>query len=153
MKHNQKGFGHRGLLAVIVILAVIAGTGWLVFKSKHGSRTTSIDRQHSSGGITVTTKPDPSDDRTLQSSEDQVSIDFSKCTPDVRRFYVAFGSTTVEITGEDSNYCLLNYGGEVENPEWNGKLTTSCKVPMSLGLQKFKEGQNGVDLSAIQKYC
>jgi len=59
MKHNQKGFGHRGLLAVIVILAVIAGTGWLVFKSKHGSRTTSIDRQHSSGGITVTTNQTP----------------------------------------------------------------------------------------------
>lgn len=153
MKYNQKGFGHIGLLAIIVILAVIAVTGWLVFKSKHGSSTASTDQQRTTTGIAVTAKPDFSDDRTLQSSEDQVSIDFSKCTPDVSRFYVAFGSTTVEITGKDSNDCLLNYGGEVENPEWDGKLTTSCKVPMSLGVQKFKKGQNGVDLSAIQKYC
>ena len=153
MKHNHSGFGQAGLLLMAVLVSAITVTSWIVYKTKYDSRATGNGQRHTPGGIAVTTKPDLSGDRTLRDNQDQVLIDFSKCKPDVRRFDVNFGSTTVEITGKENNICSLNYGGEVENPDWDGKLTSSCKIPASLGERHFRKGRYGVDLSAIRKYC
>ena len=82
-----------------------------------------------------------------------VYIDFSRCEKDNDRFFVAFGSTVISIEGLERNSCVLRYGGEVENPNWDGKLATLCRVPLTEGLGSFTETDYGVDMSSIDKYC
>ena len=101
----------------------------------------------------VDTAPDYSPTRTIQEVGNTVVLNLEQCTPDVRRVDVAFGSTTLEIIGREGASCNLNYGGEVENPNWNGVLTNRCKIPQILKSVTFGKTNYGVDLSAIQKYC
>lgn len=89
----------------------------------------------------------------LESQDDAVLIDFASCAPGMRRFDVAFGSTTIQIKGKEKDACVILYGGEVENPNWDGKLDTTCKVPVSLGQATFAKGSAGIDLSVIDEYC
>lgn len=104
-------------------------------------------------GVIVTTKPDYSKDRTIQHLGETVTVNFEKCTPDVASIGVPFGSTTIEIKGKEGAYCRMNTGGEVENPEWDGKLTTTCSLPVSLSTMTFGKTQYGVDFTQIQSYC
>lgn len=88
-----------------------------------------------------------------QARAETIAIDFGSCVPAQQRVDVAFGSTTYKITGMNGNNCVMLYGGEVEDPSWNGSLGTTCTVPASLGVQTFEKGNNGVDFSPIQAYC
>ncbi|QQS19874.1 prepilin-type N-terminal cleavage/methylation domain-containing protein [Candidatus Saccharibacteria bacterium] len=152
MRRNQNGFGAIEILILIAVITVLAVAGWLIYTAKYPSPSgkTQISRNPSN---TATTQPDNSAARTLQDSKDQVTIDFAKCTADINRFNVAFGSTTIEIKGKDADVCLLNYGGETENPNWDGKLDTSCRVPVSEGKKQFSKNNYGVSLGSIDQFC
>lgn len=82
-------------------------------------------------------------------------IDFNNCTPRIRRIDLALGSTTYEILGpsNDGLSCRFRWGGEVENPMWDGVLRTECLVPRKLGKQKFAIFGGGLNFSPIEKYC
>jgi hypothetical protein len=82
-----------------------------------------------------------------------IEINFDECKSDKKVIYVAFGSATYEIVEKKGKNCLINYGGEIENPNWDGFLSTTCSVPTKLGIKKFNITQTGVDFSAIKKYC
>jgi hypothetical protein len=84
---------------------------------------------------------------------DYVVLDFGQCQPGRARIDVAFGSVTFELKGRSGQFCLLDYGGEVEDPRWDGKLTTTCRVPTSLGKRQFPSHDEGVDLRQIESYC
>lgn len=140
MKKTQNGFAVFEIIIILALVFVLGIVGWYAWS--HMQTKTSVNIQ-----------PDFSAARTLQENNNKVVIDFSKCTPDKRRFDTSFGSTTIEIQGKNQNNCMLAYGGEVENPNWDGKLPTTCRVPADLGQKEFTIGQNGVDLSSIQKYC
>ncbi|MFY9225819.1 MAG: hypothetical protein WAQ98_24285 [Blastocatellia bacterium] len=90
---------------------------------------------------------------TIADENKTIVINFSECKPDAKVVYVAFGSTTYEILSKQDNNCLMNYGGEIENPEWDGFLNMSCSIPTELGKQEFKVTEAGVDFSPIAKYC
>ncbi|GEM_PF-2915188 len=90
----------------------------------------------------------PIDDRSLP-----VEIDFATCEPKEERVYVPLGSTTYQIIGPTDQGCLLRYGGEVENPSWDGFLDKTCVIPTALGLQAFHKTDTSVDLSALDAYC
>lgn len=137
---NKNGFAVFEISIIIAPIFVITTVGWYVWT--HKQTTTSVNVQ-----------PDFSSTRTLQENNGKVAIDFTKCTTDRRRFDASFGSTTIEVQGKNKNNCVLAYGGEVENPNWDGRLDTTCKVPINLGQKVFTKGQNGVDLSSIQQYC
>src|SRR5258705_12811806 len=62
-----------------------------------------------------------------------VAIDFKQCKPHRERVYVDFGSTTYEIVGPRAGVCVMRYGGEIENPKWDGSLPITCKIPRKLG--------------------
>ncbi|MBK7993333.1 MAG: hypothetical protein IPK14_07870 [Blastocatellia bacterium] len=97
--------------------------------------------------ITILIKP------TIADENKTVVINFAECKPDTKVIYVAFGSTTYEVVSKQKNNCLMNYGGEVENPNWDGFLNMSCSIPVKLGKQEFKVTDAGVDFSPIAKYC
>ena len=86
-------------------------------------------------------------------TEDSLAVDFANCSACSETVYVGFGSTAYEVLGKKDSYCAIRYGGEVENPNWNGKLDTTCKVPTGFGTGVFKVTNYGVDFSAISDYC
>ncbi len=99
--------------------------------------------------LTITILVEP----TIADEDKTIVINFSECKPDTKVVYVAFGSTTYEIVSKQENNCLMNYGGEIENPTWDGFLNMSCLIPIELGKQEFKVTDAGVDFSPIAKYC
>ncbi len=90
---------------------------------------------------------------TMQKNGNAIVINFSRCNAEKKRFDVAFGSTTIQIVGKSDNLCVFKYGGEVENPNWDGKLDTTCEVPLSQGEATFKTTNEGIDFSSIKRYC
>lgn len=82
-----------------------------------------------------------------------ISIDFTTCTPTKDHVSVDFGSTKYEVKGKSGNFCHMDFGGEVENPNWDGKLTSFCKIPVSQGLMTFETTQYGIDFAKIAIYC
>ncbi|KKR91679.1 MAG: hypothetical protein A2071_09040 [Bacteroidetes bacterium GWC1_47_7] len=129
-------------LLLIITLLLVTIFGLLFIKDRYLTK-----------GVKVSVQPDYSPGRTIQEVGQNVSVNFSQCTSDVRRIDVAFGSTTIEIQGKEGVNCKLNYGGEVENPNWDGKLQNKCRIPANLGTLTFAKSGYGVDLSAIQRYC
>lgn len=88
----------------------------------------------------------PDEARTLE-------LNFLTCEPKQERVYVSLGSSAYQVQGKTGDFCVLRYGGEVENPNWDGKLTTECQIPTSVGLRQFPVKELGVDFSSIRQYC
>ena len=85
---------------------------------------------------------------------DSITIDFKECKSCIEQVYVGFGSTTyVIINSQKTNYCEIKYGGEVENPNWDGALSSVCIIPKNLGNVAFEVTNYGVDFSPIRQYC
>jgi|GEM_PF-6105308 len=89
----------------------------------------------------------------FEEEEQPVRIDFARCDKTQETFFVAFGSTVISVEGIEGDSCVLRYGEEVENPEWDFTLDTVCRVPRSLGIKTFYKGDQGVDMSSIAPYC
>ena len=87
-------------------------------------------------------------------SNNEIVIDFEHCVTTRRiRIPVALGSTTYQIVGKNKGGCMMRYGGEVENPQWDGFLDKTCIVPLSLGKQRFSKTQTGVNFYPLASYC
>ncbi len=91
---------------------------------------------------------EPIDDRDVP-----VEIDFAACEPMQERVYVPFGSTTYQVVGPTDLGCLMRYGGEAENPSWDGFLDKTCVVPATVGRRLFRKTHINVDFSALDAYC
>jgi len=87
------------------------------------------------------------------SSTRVLTLDFAACAPKREVVYGAMGSTTYEIVGPQGAQCVMNYGTEIENPNWNGVLDTHCAVPRSLNAQTFALTNGGADFAALAQYC
>ena len=90
--------------------------------------------------------------RTISKNETTVNINFEQCTPDNEVVYVGLGSTHIVIKGKENNKCIMYYGGEVENPRYNGSMSFRCEIPTNT-YQQFSKEAVGVDFSEIDKYC
>jgi hypothetical protein len=127
---------------VILITLVVMAVGTAIWYLSHNS------------AAQIQIKPDYSTNRTIKDAGEHVTINFGQCRPDRRRIDVDFGSTIIVIIGpQKDGSCSLEYGGEVENPKWDGQLPFNCTVPQSLGSFAFRKSPYGVDLSSIQQYC
>lgn len=83
----------------------------------------------------------------------EVVIDFDRCAPETKGIAVAFGSTRYKVVSKTENGCLMEYGGEVEIPDWDGFLDKRCVVPFNLGKQRFGRTNEGVNFSSLEPYC
>ncbi len=45
----------------------------------------------------------------------------------------------------------MDWGGEVENPNWDGKLVNRCLVPLNLGKIDFEVSNYGINYSPIKE--
>lgn len=82
-----------------------------------------------------------------------ISIDFTTCTPTKDHVAVDFGSTKYEVKGKSGNFCQMDFGGEIENSNWDGKMTSFCNIPVSLGTLVLEVTQYGIDFAKIATYC
>lgn len=97
---------------------------------------------------------DISEDCNSQKDGDLLSINFAECKSCQETIYVGFGSTTYKISkSQDGKNCIIKYGGEVENPNWDGNLNTICTVPNNIGTKAFSITNYGVDFSSLVPYC
>ena len=135
---KQSGIIALFLIIFLLILAILGTFYW--YKSYYLKPQTISQKP---------TVPAP----TLNPNSHMFSIDFASCQPMTNQIDVALGSTTYQIVGKSGSNCLMNYGGEVENPRWDGKLPNHCKIPLSLGSKSFYAGNMGVDFTSISKYC
>jgi len=103
----------------------------------------------------IVLKPDYSEEtRAIKETEEEITINFEQCSEGRRRVDVELGSTTIEIKGKTSDgKCQMDYGGEVENPNWDGSLPNKCLVPTSLKTVVFKKTMYGLDLTLINDHC
>ncbi len=138
-------------MRVIIFLIVAGIAGAFLYLRGSKSVTSSIPPASVSDSPSV--KADNLENRTIGEQGSKITVNFGQCLPDRRRIDTAFGSTTIMISGKSNDFCVLAYGGEVENPNWNGSLPFKCSVPASMGTAEFVKGTNGVDLGAIGKYC
>ena len=98
-------------------------------------------------------EPDFSEKQTIKEINDNISINFTTCSQDKKSKRFEFGSVTIAVLGKTGNLCHIRYGGEIENPNWDGALPVVCKVPQSLGVVEFNKNNFGLDFHAIEKYC
>ena len=82
-----------------------------------------------------------------------VTIDFRACRHHGERVWTAEGSTTYLVLGVQGMACRMRYGGEVEDPRWDGRLPIVCLVPRRLGSIAFGISPYRVDFSPIGRYC
>lgn len=134
------------MVKLIILLLLVTPIALYTDSCRQSKSPTSPNRNVVSN-ITPT-PPAPNAD-----SYDDVVIDFEACLPERRRIDVTYGSTTFEIVGKTEGGCLMRYGGEVENPNWDGSLNRTCMIPFRLGRQRFKKSAVGVDFSSIELYC
>jgi hypothetical protein len=136
MKHN-KFINKKGLLIFVCFLLLI---GIFLINKPNDEKAAYI-------------QPDYSESRTIKDKENNIIINFETCTQDKKRKDVGFGSTTIAIIGKSGKYCILRYGGEIENPNWDGELPVKCSVPQEYGEVEFTTNNYGIDFQPIEKYC
>ena len=90
---------------------------------------------------------------TIQKNGNTIIINFAKCNPEKKTFAFGFGSSTVQIVGIADDVCQIKYGGEIEDPKWDGKLNTACDVPVNKGSLYFQTDNYSIDFSSIKRYC
>ena len=81
------------------------------------------------------------------------SINFTVCETAKEQIYLGLGSIVISIIGKEGQNCIMEYGGEIENPDWDGTLDHQCKVPMNIGTQVFENTDAEVDLTSLHQYC
>ena len=82
-----------------------------------------------------------------------IVIDFSKCTRGSDTVYFGLGSAHFAFEGIEGGRCIFYYGGEIENPNWNGSLPFMCKVPTRLNKETYSVKDDGILLEKLEKYC
>ena len=85
-------------------------------------------------------------------SDSEVVIDFSAC-PETGFAKITTGSDALELMGQDGDNCLMRYGADPDDPNWDGSYERTCEIPISLGQVTFSKQDGEVDYRQIRKYC
>jgi len=82
-----------------------------------------------------------------------ITIDFAKCSRGSDRVLFGLGSTHFAFEGIKNADCIFYYGGEIENPNWDGFLSHKCSVPTSLNEQTYSVTNYGIEMETLKPYC
>jgi hypothetical protein len=82
---------------------------------------------------------------TTNQAKDEIIVNFNQCEPGGGS--VESGSTSVNFTmqGRDGNDCVISYSA--------GDASATCRIPASLGQQRFPLSDDAPNLSTIERYC
>jgi len=79
-------------------------------------------------------------------------LNVSTCEKGRDSAYYGLGHAEFLSEGKTKDACVFKYGSEVENPNWDGKLRTSCSVPTGQDI-KLAIADGGIDFTPIKQYC
>ena len=82
---------------------------------------------------------------TATEAMDAVMVNFHTCEPGSGSLDLESGSVSFNMQGLDGNDCLVDYTA--------GDNSVSCRIPRSLGQQRFTITNDVPDLRAIERYC
>lgn len=81
-----------------------------------------------------------------------VKLNVSTCLEGRDAVYFGLGHTEFLVEGLKDSMCVFKYGTEIENPNWDGELGTTCRVPV-LTVVSLTVGDDGINFSPITQYC
>jgi hypothetical protein len=141
MKKIRNGFSTADFFLISALIAIVGSAIWYSVQKINNASLKNLQAT----SVTVS----PNYDEATRTLNGQV-VDFSKCSPDTKRFDASFGTTTVEVLGKQDGSCIVKFGSETEDPRAVGVLTDVCNVPTSLGTTV---GFTGTNTSSLAKYC
>ncbi len=88
-------------------------------------------------------------------------IDFRVCKTDAPTIEIryAMGHMVLKFLGLSGNNCHFQYGSELKNPSWDGKMVYDCLVPKMMrnayisGIGQYKITDTGIDMGEFKEYC
>lgn len=141
-------FSIVGLILFLIMLLTVFKLGIFDFSSTQSSQNVNynpdyIDRPQSEFAVGGTLS---------NGSYTPLSLDLANCPFGQDSVGYGFGHTVFAVDGIKDTNCVFRYGSEIENPRWDGKLTSECEVPVTL-LLDLSVDNYGIDLSPIEEYC
>jgi hypothetical protein len=140
----------RKLWLPLLVLALVIGGLAVVLKAPDkpsDTESNNTTNNTDSSAPSVTQLPEPG-------NASSVKIDFAACAPGQVTVAFASGSTRFDFTGKSGDTCIFLMGTEIENPNADRALDTTCNVPTSEGERTFSVSQNGIDFAGLSdKYC
>jgi hypothetical protein len=79
-------------------------------------------------------------------------LDVSTCQKGRDSASFAMGHTEFLVEGTKNGTCVFRYGTEIENPDWNGELTTKCAVPIT-EVPKLTVNNSAINFGPISSHC
>jgi hypothetical protein len=79
-------------------------------------------------------------------------LNVSSCEKGKDSAYFGSGHTEFLVKGKNDGRCTFEYGTQIENPSWDGKLDTECSVPIDQVIS-LTVGDQGIDFTQIKQYC
>lgn len=100
---NQKGVAAVETVLILVIVAILAGTGWYVYKArknsdKNLSNATSASQSQTASQTPATTPPSATDNQSLQSDLDSINSAQSQASQDNNSAGAAVNDQQSEIS-------------------------------------------------------
>lgn len=129
-------------LAIISIFALVSAISILIFMNKQPKQTEVL----AECSYNLLSYVDGVEEQTI-------TLDFSSCNSCQVNIPMAFGADGYQMKDLNDNQCVLSWGGEVENPDWNGEYKYRCRIDKNLGKMVFTVGLFGIDFSPIMEYC
>ena len=96
---------------------------------------------------------DVSEVKETPSHDVYAKLDVYNCPMGEDALYFGEGHTEFRILGKQADKCVFDYGTEVENPRWDGKLATECSVVASFSQDLKVSKDFGIDFSPINSFC
>jgi len=81
-----------------------------------------------------------------------VKLDVSSCPAGRDAVYFGLGHTEFLVEGPKNSTCVFRYGIEIEDPDWDGKLNITCRVPTGTTVS-LTVADGGINFSSIRQYC
>jgi len=161
MKTNRKqhGFGIIYILMAVVCLAIICQGAFSAWRSYHpvyshnSSYTEFASRTNKQVVNFIMGDFGTREVKSTQNHDKYAKLDVYNCPIGEDALYFNFGHTEFRILGKQADKCVFDYGTEVENPRWDGKLATECSVVTSFSQDLRVSKDNGIDFSPINSFC
>jgi hypothetical protein len=135
------------LLLFLLALALIVRSLVITNRSNFLSTDPSISN-FASGGILDTT----GNNNGSSGGYSPLILNVSECQLGRDAVYFGLGHTEFLVLSKSDNKCIFEHGTEIENPNWDGELDTSCSVPSTQNIT-LVAGDQGINFRPIEQYC
>ena len=81
------------------------------------------------------------------------SVDFAVCPSTEQKVGVQYGYVVYRLDRALPGVCRMRLASVIEMFHWDGRFTSTCLVPQSVGKQTFSIRGFGIEMPSIKAYC